>query len=72
MERRTALLVTVVFAIGMFGGLVIGSITTSARHIKTEYYLELKQDHVLIEDIDGNIISSPYDKLSETLEKDNL
>ena len=72
MERRTALLVTVVFAIGMFGGLAIGSIRAKARHIKTEYFLELKQNNVLIEDIDGNIISSPYDKISETLEKDNL
>jgi hypothetical protein len=39
MERRTALLVTVVFAIGMFGGLAIGSIRAKARHIKTEYFL---------------------------------
>jgi hypothetical protein len=72
MERRTALLVTVVFAIGMFGGIIVGSIRTKSQHIKTEYFIELKHHNVLIEDIHGNTISCPYEKIGQILIKDNL
>jgi hypothetical protein len=72
MEKRTALLVTVVFGIGMFGGIIVGSIRTKSQHIKTEYFIELKHETVLIEDIDGNIITCPFDKISDALSKDNL
>jgi hypothetical protein len=72
MERRTALLITGVFAIGMFSGIAIGSIRTKSQHIKTEYFIELKHETVLIEDTDGNIITCPFNDISEALLRDNL
>lgn len=72
MEKRIALLVTVVFGIGMGGGLFIGSARTESQHIKTEYYLELKPNSVLIEDVHGNFITCPYERIPEILMKDNL
>jgi ABC-type transporter Mla maintaining outer membrane lipid asymmetry permease subunit MlaE len=72
MERRTSILVCVVLFIGMAGGYTLGTIKPIGKHIKTEYFLELKQNSVIIEDVRGNIISCSYDKLVETLEKDNL
>lgn len=72
MEKRIALLVTVVFGIGMVGGLFIGSARTESQHIKTEYYLELKPNSVLIEDVHGNFITCPYERIPEILMKDNL
>ena len=72
MERRTALLVTVVFAIGMFGGIIVGSIRTKSQHIKTEYFIELKHETVLIEDTEGNIITCPFNDISKALLRDNL
>lgn len=72
MERRTSILVCVVLFIGMAGGYTLGTIKPIGKHIKTEYFLELKQNSVIIEDVRGNIMSCPYDKLVETLEKDNL
>lgn len=72
MERRTTLLVTTGFAIGILSGLFISFKRTEAQHIKTEYYLEMKPNHVLIEDTHGNFITCPYDKISEILIKDNL
>jgi hypothetical protein len=72
MEKRTALLITTVFAIGLLGGIFIGSTRTESQHIKTEYYLEMKPDHVLIEDTHGNCITCPYDKIHEVLLRDNL
>lgn len=72
MERKTSILVCVVLFIGLVGGYTLGTIKPIGKHIKTEYFLELKQNSVIIEDVRGNIISCPYDKLVETLEKDNL
>jgi hypothetical protein len=72
MEKRLALLITSVFGMGMGGGLLIGSVRTESQHIKTEYYLELRPRSILIEDINCNVITCPYDKISETLIKDNL
>lgn len=72
MERRTSILVCVVLFIGIAGGYTIGTIKPIGRHIKTEYFLELKPNSVMIEDVRGNVISCPYNKLVETLEKDNL
>ena len=72
MEKRLALLITVVFGIGLGGGILIGAVRTESQHIKAEYYIELKHNSVLIEDIHGNVITCPYDKISETLIKNNL
>jgi hypothetical protein len=70
MERKITLLVTVVVGIGI--GMWIGSVRTRSQHINTEYYIELKPNSVLIEDMHGNFITCPYDKISEILIKDNL
>jgi hypothetical protein len=72
MEKRTSILVCVVLFIGMAGGYTLGTIKPIGKHIKTEYFLELKPNSVIIEDVRGNIMSCPYDKLVETLERDNL
>jgi hypothetical protein len=72
MTNKTGLLVAVVFTIGTLGGMFIGSARTESQHIKTEYYLELKPNCVLIEDVHGNFITCPYDKIPEILVKDNL
>ena len=72
MDKRFALLITVVFGIGLCGGMLIGTVRTESQHIKTEYYLELRPRSILIEDMNGNVITCPYDKISETLIKDNL
>ena len=72
MEKSFAILVTVVFGLGMFGGLVIGSIRTKAKHIKTEYFIELKPKSVMIEAADGYLYECPLDSLPAVLLKDNL
>ena len=72
MEKSMAILVTVVFGLGMFGGLAIGSIRTKAKHIKTEYFIELRQNSVMIEDTEGNLHQCPFDSLPSVLLKDNL
>jgi len=72
MERSFAILVTVMFGLGMFGGLVIGSINTKAKHIKTEYFIELKPNSVMIEAADGYLYECPLDSLPAVLLKDNL
>lgn len=72
MDKRFALLITVVFGIGLCGGMLIGTVRTESQHVKAEYYIELKPDLVLIEDVHGNVVTCPYNKISETLLKDNL
>jgi muramoyltetrapeptide carboxypeptidase LdcA involved in peptidoglycan recycling len=56
----------------MFGGIVVGSIRTKSQHIKTEYFIELKHETVLIEDTEGNIITCPFNDISKALLRDNL
>ena len=72
MEKKLALLVVLILAIGMFTGYVMGSIRTKAQHVKTEYYLELRPNSVIIEGIDGYLIECPIDSIASVLVKDNL
>lgn len=53
-------------------GYGIGTMYNRAKHIKPEYYIELKPNKVLIEDLNGNLITCPIDKVSEALLEDNL
>lgn len=72
-EKKLALLVTLVFGLGILSGLVIGSMRSDAQHIKTEYYLELKSDgSAIIEDREGNTIVCPIDSIPAVLLRDNL
>ena len=72
MEKSLAILCTVMFGVGMFGGLAIGSIRTKAKHIKTEYFIELRENSVVIESVDGYLYECPLDSLPVVLLKDNL
>jgi len=60
---------TFIFALGI--GYTIGSIRFTAQHIKTEYFLELKPNKVLIESSDGHIMQCDYGQITNTLIKDN-
>jgi hypothetical protein len=71
-ERKLALLVVLIFALGIFTGYVMGSIRAKAEHVKTEYYLELRPNSVVIESIDGYFIECPMDSIASVLERDNL
>jgi hypothetical protein len=71
-ERKFALLVVLIFALGIFTGYVMGSIRAKAEHVKTEYYLELRPNSVVIESIDGYFIECPLDSIASVLERDNL
>jgi hypothetical protein len=71
-ERKFALLVVLIFALGIFTGYVMGSIRAKAEHVKTEYYLELRPNSVVIESIDGYFIECPMDSIASVLERDNL
>lgn len=76
-EKRNALFVVSYFAIGLFGGWIMGSIAPvnglKPAHIKAEYYLELKPDNtVMIEDCAGNTIVCPMDSIPAALLRDNL
>jgi hypothetical protein len=57
---------------GIFVGYVMGSIRAKAEHVKTEYYLELRPNSVVIESIDGYFIECPLDSIASVLERDNL
>lgn len=72
MERRTSILVCVVLFIGIAGGYTLGTIKPIGRHIKTEYFLELKPNSVMIESADGYLYECPLDSLPIVLLKDNL
>jgi len=71
-ERKLALLVVLIFALGIFTGYVMGSIRAKAEHVKSEYYLELRPNSVVIESIDGYLIECPMDSIASVLERDNL
>jgi ACR3 family arsenite efflux pump ArsB len=72
MDKKLSLLVTLILAMGIFVGYVMGSIRAKAEHVKTEYYLELRPNSVVIESIDGYLIECPLDSIASVLEKDNL
>ena len=72
MDKKLSLLITLIFALGIFTGYVMGSIRAKAEHVKTEYYLELRPNSVVIESIDGYLIECPLDSIASVLEKDNL
>ncbi len=78
-EKRNSLFVVSYFALGLFGGWLIGSIKpvpgiVPQQHIKTEYYLELKGDgSAVIEDCGGNTYTCPrIEDIPNVLIKDNL
>ena len=67
------------FAMGLFGGWLIGSVkpvpgVQPTTHIKAEYYLELKKDgSAVIEDCGGNTYTCPQiEDIPNVLIKDNL
>ena len=72
MDKKLSLLVTLILAMGIFVGYVIGSVRAKAEHVKTEYYLELRPNSVVIESIDGYLIECPMDSIASVLERDNL
>lgn len=72
MDKKLSLLVTLIVAMGIFVGYVMGSIRAKAEHVKTEYYLELRPNSVVIESIDGYLIECPLDSIASVLERDNL
>lgn len=72
MDKKLSLLVVLIFAMGTFIGYVMGSIRAKAEHVKTEYYLELRPNSVVIESIDGYLMECPLDSIASVLEKDNL
>jgi ACR3 family arsenite efflux pump ArsB len=51
MDKKLSLLVTLILAMGIFVGYVMGSIRAKAEHVKTEYYLELRPNSVVIASI---------------------
>lgn len=75
-ERRNSLMVVGYFAIGLFGGWLIGSIKPinglKPTHIKAEYYLELQGDNAIVEGIDGYTYECPIDSIPVVLDRDNL
>jgi len=72
MDKKLSLLITLIIAMGIFVGYVMGSIRAKAEHVKTEYYLELRPNSVVIESIDGYLIECPLDSIASVLERDNL
>jgi ACR3 family arsenite efflux pump ArsB len=72
MDKKLSLLVTLILAMGIFVGYVMGSVRAKAEHVKTEYYLELRPNSVVIESIDGYLIECPMDSIAAVLERDNL
>lgn len=78
-EKRNSLFVVSYFALGLFGGWLIGSVRPvpgmkPQHHIKPEYYLELKGDgSAVLEDIGGNTYQCPtIEDIPNALERDNL
>jgi hypothetical protein len=80
MKNKKLFFVAGYFALGLFGGWLIGSIApvkgikpTNIKHIKAEYYLELKPDNTaIIEDRYGYIYTCPIDSIAPVLIRDNL
>lgn len=76
-ERRNSLFVVGYFALGLFGGWLIGSIEPikgiAPEVINAEYYIELRPDgSAIIEDCGGNTIVCPLDSIPAVLLRDNL
>jgi hypothetical protein len=72
-EKRNALFVVTYFALGLFGGWLIGAVAYHhPRHVDTEYFIELKGDSAVIEGIDRHTYTCPIDSIPAVLERDNL
>ena len=78
-EKRNSLMVVSYFAMGLFGGWIIGSVKPvpgmkPTTHIKAEYHLELKRDgSAVVEDCGGNTYTCPtIEDIPNVLLKDNL
>jgi hypothetical protein len=72
-EKRNALFVVTYFAIGLFGGWLIGAVTYHhPRHVDTEYFIELKGNSAIIEGLDRHTYFCPIDSIPAVLERDNL
>ena len=72
-EKRLALLVTLVFGMGILSGLLIGAATQHrTRHVDPEYFIELKGNSAIIEGLDRHTYFCPIDSISAVLERDNL
>lgn len=77
-EKRNSLMVVGYFALGLFGGWLLGSVkpvpgVKPTTHIKAEYYLELRQDNsAAIENCYGDVYTCPMDSIASVLVKDNL
>lgn len=77
MEKKLALLVIAVFAIGTMNGILIGYFNfgqSKPQNIKPEYHLELKPNgSAIIEDPHGNTYCCPdIQDIPNVLLKDNL
>ena len=77
-EKRNSLFIVAYFAIGLFGGWIIGSIAPvkgmRPTHIKAEYYIELKRNgSAIVESKYGNSYICPkIEDIPNVLLKDNL
>ena len=72
-EKRNALFVVTYFAIGLFGGWLIGAVAYHhPRHVDTEYFIELKGNSAIIEGLDRHTYKCPIDSIPSVLERDNL
>jgi len=73
MEKRNSLFVVTYFALGLFGGWLISSLTQHrTRHVDTEYFIELKGNSAIIEGLDRHTYFCPIDSIPAVLERDNL
>lgn len=73
-EKKIALLVTLVFGLGILSGLLIGAIRQhQTRHVDPEYFIELKEDgSAIIEGLDRHTYFCPIDSIPAVLLRDNL
>jgi cytochrome c-type biogenesis protein CcmE len=72
-EKRLALLVTLVFGLGILSGLLIGAVRQhQTRHVDPEYFIELKGNSAIIEGLDRHTYFCPIDSIPAVLLRDNL
>ena len=72
-EKKLALLVTLVFGMGILSGLLIGAVRQhQTRHVDPEYFIELKGNSAIIEGLDRHTYFCPIDSIPAVLERDNL
>ena len=72
-EKRLALLVTIVFGMGILSGLLIGAVRQhQTRHVDPEYLIELKNNSAIIEGLDRHTYFCPIDSIPAVLLRDNL